>query len=211
MANKNKVIYWHRLGLKVYEVEANNAVLMRDIESTDITEIQEHLNFLKDNSVYLLLSDAISYLFKTEIDNTEVINEGFKSRLLEIVKADIPEDFSNFSWDYKIVNSENKKEVLVFAPIAEIQNKINQLSQNLGIKFMVIEPESISAQRDPNPIVGIVLKNDVAGKDEEVLNIVVDEKIQGNSNKFWWIVITLLSISLIALIYFLFVLNLNKN
>ncbi len=179
---KNKVIYWHRLGLKVYEVEDKKASLLRDIETTDLTEIQEHLNFLKNSEVCLLLSDAMAYLFKSVLDSTEVINDGFRERLLQIVKTDIPEDFSNFSWDYKIIENEGQKSVLIFAPIADIQNKINELSKNLGIKFEVIEPESIAAERDPNPIVGIVLKNDVKGKDEEVLNIVVDGKPEKHNN-----------------------------
>lgn len=186
---KNKVIYWHRLGLKVYEVGSHETNLLREIESTDLTEIQEHLSFLKDSEIYLLLSDAISYLFKKELPDGEIIDDGFRSRLLEIVKSDIPEDFSDFSWDYKIVENEGKREAMIFAPTAEIQAKINELSKVLAIKFVVIEPESISAERDPNPILGIVKKNDVKGKDDEVLNIVVDENPPRNINFFKLIII----------------------
>ncbi len=201
---KTKVIYWHRLGLKVYDVDKNKVDLLRNIETTDLQEIQEHLSFLKDSEVNLLLSDAISYLFKNEIASEEIIDDGFRNRLLEIVKADIPEDFSNFSWDYKVVEADGKKEVLVFAPIAEVQNKINELSKNLGIKFVVIEPESVSADRDPNPIVGIVKKNDIKGNDAEVLNIVVDENTGENKNIFKVVLIILGIIVFIIGNYFLY-------
>ena len=203
MAKRN-VIYWHRLGLKVYEVDNGNINLLRDIVSIDLIEIQEHLSFLKDSEVCLLLSDAISYLLKTEISSSEVIDEGFRGRLLDIIKADIPEDFSNFSWDYKLIENEGVKSVLVFAPIADIQNKINELSKSLGIKFVVIEPESISAERDPNPIVGIVKKKDMSGKDEEVLNIVVNEKPEKNNNLGKIILIILAVIVFLGLNYFLY-------
>ena len=208
---KKKVIYWHRSGLRVYEVVGTSAKLLREIESVDLTEIQENLSFLKNGEVCLLLSDEISYLIKNDLGEDSVVDEGFRDRLLKVVKADIPEDFSDFFWDYKIEDSEGKKEVLIFAPIAEVQNKINELSKNLGIKFVVIEPESIALKRDPNPVVGITQKNDVKGKDENVLNIVVDEKPVGNNNKLWWGIISVLSVVLIGLIYYLFVLNLNKN
>lgn len=207
MTNKN-VIYWYRLGIKVYKVEKNVSVLVKDI---DLQNVEEELSFLKNSEVCLSLSDDVSYLFKNEIDNKEVIDSGFRNRLLTIVKADIPEDFSNFLWDYKIIETDGKKSVLVFAPIAQVQNKINELSKKLGIKFEVIEPESISLERDPDYIVGITKKNDLIGKDEDVLNITVDEKLPINYNIFWWVLIVVLSAALVGLIYFLFVLNLYKN
>jgi hypothetical protein len=198
---KRKVIYWHRLGIKVFEVDEGNLNLLREIESIDLVEIQEHLDFLKGSEVYLLLSDAISYLFKSEIDSSEVVDSGFRERLLKIIKADIPEDFSNFSWDYKLVENEGKKSVLIFAPIAEVQTKINEISKNLEIKFVVIEPESISAERDPNPIIGITKKSDMLGKDEEVLNIVVDEQ-PNKSNKKGILILLFIVITLILIIFF---------
>jgi len=194
---KSKVVYWHRLGVKVYDVEGGTTSLLRDIETTDLTELTEHLSFLKDGEVCLLLSDVVAYLFKSQISSDEVIDEGFRGKLLEIVKADIPEDFSNFSWDYKLIDDGEQKSVLVFAPVAEVQTKINELAKSLGIKFVVIEPESISAGRDPNPIVGIVKKNDIGGKDEDVLNIVVEEKSE-RKNNFGKILLMILIMGLLS-------------
>lgn len=202
---KSKVIYWHRLGLKIYEVDRSEINLLRDIGTTDLTEIQEHLSFLRDNDVYLLLSDSISYLFKSLLSDDEIIDDGFRGRLLNIVKSDIPEDFENFSWDYKVIENEGKREVQIFAPIAEVQLKINDLSKKLGIKFVVIEPESISAQRNPNPIVGVVLKDDISGKDEEVLNIVVNQR-EKNNNSFFKILLIVLGLGLfLGINYFLYI------
>jgi hypothetical protein len=173
MKGVKKVIYWHRFGQKVYDVPANaSPILEKEITSGEITATEEGLSYLNGQSVLLLLSDAISYLYEKVIDPPLSVDEGFRGKLQELIKADIPEDFSEFTWDYKVDNDfDGKQKVIVFAPIKEFQTTINDISKKLMIKILAMETESVAATRDPNPILGILKKPDIKGDDDEVLNL----------------------------------------
>ena len=178
MASEVIVVYWHRFGLKVFRLNPT-PVLVKEIESADPLEIEEQLKFIGAKKVYLLLSDTICYLFSKDLNPPLPLDTQFKSNLLKQIKSDIPEDFSEFSWDYKIdKNTPELQKVTVFAPIKEFQTSIDYVSQKLLINFIVVEPESISSTRDPNPIIGIVKKNDLGGKDEDILNLSITPTVK---------------------------------
>lgn len=170
-----RVIYWQRSGLKVYKVNQDTApVIEKEIVSGEVVVIEEGLKFLAGESVYLLLADSISYLYEKVIDPPMIVDNNFKGKLLDLVKADIPEDFGEFDWDYKVEKEvEGKQKVKIFAPIKEFQTMISQIAKTVGIKIVAIETESVAVARDPNPVVGIVMKDDIGGKDEETLNLSV--------------------------------------
>jgi len=177
--NIKKIIYWHRFGVKIYDVSNNsNPVLEKEIESTETEKIKSELKYISNQKIFLLLSDSISYLYEKIIDPPLVVDNLFKENLLNIIKSDIPEDFYEFVWDYKIEDtSNNKQKVLIFAPVKEFYKVINQITIDLGIKIDAIETESMASQRDPNPILGMIKKTDINGKDKEILNLsIIPEK-----------------------------------
>jgi len=184
MNNTKKIIYWHRFGFKVYNIDKNlSPVLEKEVDSIEIEKIEAELEYLSGQNILLLLADSISYLYEKIIDPPLIIDNNFKDKLSEIIKQDIPEDFSQFYWDFKITDDpDGKQKVIIFAPIKEFQEIINQISNKLTIKVDIIEPESIATTRDPNPIIGIFKKTDIKGKDEEVLNLLLTPKKE-NSNK----------------------------
>lgn len=173
MKGVKKVIYWHRFGQKVYDIPPNaSPILEKEITSNQMEQTEEGLKYLNGQSVLLLLSDSISYLYEKNIDPPLKLDEGFRGKLQELIKADIPEDFSEFTWDYKVDNDfDGKQKVIVFAPIKEFQTVINEISKKLLIKILAMETESVAATRDPNPILGILKKPDIKGNDDEVLNL----------------------------------------
>jgi hypothetical protein len=173
-----KVIYWYRLGLKVYNIDQNTSpTLEKEINSTEIEEIKTELKYLSGNSVFLLLDDEIGYLYEKIIDPPLVVDNQFKSKLSNIIQSDIPEDFLNFVWDYKIESdSKGKQKVLIFAPVKEFQTLISEVANSLKIKIEVIEIKSIASTRDSNPILGIIKKTDIGNKDEESLNLSIIPK-----------------------------------
>lgn len=173
MKGVKKVIYWHRFGQKVYDVPQNTSpILEKEITSNQSEQIEEGLKYLNGQNVLLLLSDAISYLYEKVIDPPLELDGSFRMKLQELIKADIPEDFSEFTWDYKVDNDfDGKQKVIVFAPIKEFQTLINSISSKLLIKIVAMETESVAATRDPNPILGILKKPDIKGDDDDVLNL----------------------------------------
>lgn len=178
--------------------------LEKEIDSNDLGKIETELKYLSGQNILLLLADSISYLYEKTIDPPLIINNHFKDKLLEMIKSDIPEDFSQFYWDFKIKDdSTGKQKVIIFAPIKEFQEIISQVSNKLGIKIDIIEPESIAITRNPSPIIGIYKKTDIKGKDEEVLNLSLTP-LKENSKKitkkiliFVFIIVLIFSIFLI--------------
>jgi len=175
MNNTKKIIYWHRFGFKVYNIDKKlSPILEKEIDSNDLEKIETELKYLSGQNILLLLADSISYLYEKTIDPPLIVDNHFKDKLLEMIKQDIPEDFSQFYWDFKIKDDLNgKQKVVIFAPIKEFQEIISQVSNKLAIKFDVIEPESIATTRDPSPIIGIYKKTDIKGKDEKILNLLL--------------------------------------
>lgn len=204
MKGIKKVIYWHRFGQKVYSIPINaSPILEKEITSSEIEKIEEGLKDLSEQSVLLLLSDSISYLYEKIIDPPLPVDENFKRKLQDIIKSDIPEDFSEFTWDYKVENDfDGKQKVIIFAPIKEFQTMIDEVSTKLMIKIEAMETESVAATRDPNPILGIMKKPDIRGKDEEILNLSVVPEDE-NKNKPIKIIgiVGLLVIMILAVIF----------
>lgn len=193
-----KVIYLDKLGLKVYNIDSNSSALEKDIKSLDIDQIKSELDYISNQSVLLLLADSVSYFYEKIIDPPLKIDNNLKNNLLEIIKTEIPEDFSNFNWDYKVEkDAEQKQKVTIFAPTKDFQLLINEISNQLNIKFEAIENESSASSRDVNPIVGITKKSDIKGKDEEVLNIPIIPEVKKKSSfliKFIFFIVILLAL-----------------
>ena len=166
MNNTKKIIYWNQLGFKIFSIDKKlSPQLEKEVESNEIEKIENELKYLSNQKVSLLLSDSISYIYEKTIEPALTIDNNLKNKLLEIIKPDIPEDFSQFSWDFKIKDDPSgKQKVIIFAPIKKIQEIISQISNKLAIEFDIIEPESIATARDPNPIIGVYKKTDIKGK-----------------------------------------------
>jgi hypothetical protein len=204
-----KLIYWHRTGLKVYDINKNlEPSLEKEIESIDIELIKSELKYLKNQSVFLLLADEISYFYEKVIDPPLKLDENFKTNLLEIIKSDIPEDFSQFVWDYKIEDDpEGKQKVFIFAPVKDFYTIINQVSNELSIEIEAIETEFIASQRDLDPIIGIIKKTDISGKDSEILNLSITPKGDKTESVLKKVLIIIIILIGIMALLFLFVNN----
>ena len=105
--------------------------------------------------------------------NTEIIK--IRKEIFDKIQSVIPEDLGDSDWDYKIVaEKRNKKTVLVFAPVKEKFAFISKTLQKLKFEVEAIEPISVAKMRHSDPIIGLALKKDLKGKDEEILNFALN-------------------------------------
>ena len=165
------VFFLHRLGFKIYKVSPSFVPTeLIDVPTLDPAELKSKLESFSGQTFCLLISDTISYLFHTQIPTTNVpISRELVSAK---IKNDIPQNVESTKWDYKIINTLNgQADILVFALVSEFQDLINDLSTSLKITFEVTEPESIASSRHPDPIVGILKKDDFNAKDDQSLNL----------------------------------------
>ncbi|MBI2464691.1 hypothetical protein HYV64_00980 [Candidatus Shapirobacteria bacterium] len=149
------VVFFHRLGLKLFEVSENEEVAeFVDITSVNPPDIIENLSEFSGREVYLLASDAICHVFHHEIPS----QEGHLSRefIFEQVKDKFPSHLQSSSWDYKTISTDTHTiEIIVFALTDEFQSLISNVISKLGLRIISLEPESIAVTRHSNPVLGI--------------------------------------------------------
>jgi len=126
---------------------------------------------LKTKTVRLLLADDLAYVVRFNIPPDLSGNEERKTVAEKIVEL-IPEDLENEDWDYKeVAKKGQEKEIIAFAPIKERFMHISIALEKAGLEVEAIEPEIIAKSRHEDPMIGLALKKDLKGKDEEVLNL----------------------------------------
>lgn len=133
-----------------------------------LLKIKEDLN---PKSVRILLDDELSYVLTLNIPK-ELKLPDERAVVAEKIAERIPEILENDDWDFKEINqTKDEKEILVFAPVREFLETLNNAFYQAKLKIEVIEPVSVARKRNSNPIIGLALKQDIRGRDEEVLNI----------------------------------------
>lgn len=133
--------------------------------------------------VRILLADELSYLLELPIPpSVSSIQE--RSYIQEQLATHIPEVLHSHDWDFKEVFLKGKeKKVLVFAPVKLVYDALLKASQVSGIEIEAIEPIVLASKRHKNPVIGLALKKDLKGKDEQVLNVlpVPDDEVDASS------------------------------
>lgn len=120
--------------------------------------------------IRVLLADEFSYILELPIP-PEVVNK--RLHIEHQLKIHIPEVLHQNEWDFKEIRPTSKeKKVLIFAPVKYIYDALLKASEATGIHIEAIEPVQIAGRRHKNPVVGLAIKKDLKGRDEEVLNVV---------------------------------------
>lgn len=149
------VIFFHRLGLKLFEIPENEEVVeLVDITSINPPDIIENLSEFSGRVVYILASDAVCHVFHHEMPYQEApLSREF---IFEQVKDKFPSHLQSSSWDFKTISTDSHTiEIIVFALTEEFQSLISSVISKLELKVVSIEPESIAVTRHPSPVVGI--------------------------------------------------------
>ena len=122
--------------------------------------------------VRILLSDELSYVLELEVP-TDVKEEKLRQFVAEHAKAKIPEALQAEDWDFKIFSlpEDEVGQIIVFAPVKDKFKKISQALATAKIKVEAVEPELVAKTRNEDPMLGLALKSDIKGKDEQVLNL----------------------------------------
>ncbi len=152
-------------------------------ESTVSESINLLLGKIKTKSVRLLLGQEFAYVVNFSIPSHI---QGSEERLYVYRKLSelIPDVLNDNEWDYreseadhkKISIDDQEKKIIAFALVKNKYSNISNVLDNLPVLIDAVEPEEISLARNPNPIIGIALKNDIKGKDNNTLNIKVSKK-----------------------------------
>lgn len=129
--------------------------------------------------VRILIGEDQSYVLRMKVPQDL---SGIKERqyIAEKISEEIPEQLTDRQWDFKELRFDypkgskrkgNEKEVVVFAPLRGLFENLSAAVEKTGLIVEAIEPEVISKTRNSNPLIGLALKTDIKGKDEDVLNL----------------------------------------
>lgn len=128
-------------------------------------------NSLRAKRVRVVLAEDLSYVLSMKIPSG-LKDSQERQAVAQKITEQIPEDLNNKEWDYKVLGRKaGEKEVIAFAPVKDAFRKISSALEKAGLVVEAIEPEIVAVKRHSDPIVGIALKKDIRGKDEEVLNL----------------------------------------
>lgn len=175
--SKEIVIFFDRHNMKVSNVKVGKKVKIEEIgqsnwNAENLTVILKELaKAIGKTKARILLSDDLSYILNLEVPRDTPKAEE-RSYIQKKISEQIPEILENEDWDYKeITEKDGNRIVVVFAPVNAFFEKLSASLKEAGIEAEAVEPVTIARQRDNTPEIGIALKKDLKGKDEEVLNI----------------------------------------
>lgn len=188
MPRSRKVIY-----IKRNELEVMGVLLGKNPNSQSVNKfnwdaktlpatlkkIKEDLNIKKAR---IVLDDELSYVIEMKIPG-DVKNE--REYVKQQLETKIPEKLEKYNWDFKELNRTDKERTIIaFAPVLEVWSSLKQGLTKANLDLEAIEPASIAQKRHIDPFVGIVIKEDIRGKDESVLNLKIDgqKNIKGSPN-----------------------------
>ncbi len=130
-------------------------------------------DFYKTKSVRVLFTREVSYVLRVSIPRDQDL-ESKRQSILDILLERVPEALEDGDFDFQVIDNDPEKldqDVLVFAPVKELTTALQNAIASVGISIEASEPEEFAKTRDVNPIVGLAMKEDIKGKDEEVLNL----------------------------------------
>ncbi|KKQ51851.1 hypothetical protein A2865_04485 [Candidatus Woesebacteria bacterium RIFCSPHIGHO2_01_FULL_39_17] len=170
---------------KIIAAEIDLGTKEKTLESSEFGWTSETLDLafaeivkrFKTKKFRILVADELSYIVRLSVDSN--LSSGQERQFLsDQLKEKIPESLAPGEWDYKeIVSSEgvDGKEVIVFALVRDFYEVLRRAVTNTGLIVEAVEPEVVAKTRDANPIIGLAMKEDITGRDEEVLNIILKE------------------------------------
>jgi len=138
--------------------------------------LEDAIKTLKADKIRLLIADDLSYTLLIKVPR-DIEGKSERDLIYEKIKEEIPETLENSDWDFKESKRINTgesgeyKEVLVFAPVKGLLKQIKTFLDNLNISVVAVEPQILASSRHTNPLIGLALKEDLKGRDEEVLNL----------------------------------------
>jgi hypothetical protein len=173
-----KVIYIGESEIKgaVVELEKSPEIKSQfriELKEGNLKEaLTEAVRQLGAKKIYLLLGKDMTYVLHFSLPAETPAGESERSEILKYIKGEIPEEPEDDEWDYKIIKRDKKeRSAVAFVPVLSKFEQITKILGEINCEVTAMEPEEVAVTRHPDPIIGIALKEDERGKDEDSLNL----------------------------------------
>lgn len=136
-------------------------------------------NKLKSSTFRIVFADDLSYLLEFVIPS-KLSGDQEREFIFDKIKENVPDKLDDSEWDFKSAGkathkADGTKKVIVFAPVRKFLHLLEEAAKEADVVIEAIEPKALAVTRHSNPLIGIALKKDIKGKDEDVLNIVLTD------------------------------------
>ncbi len=182
LTNTKKIIAITKDKVIASEVKLDNKKLVSSFEfgwkpeTLDLVFSEIKKRF-KSSQFRILVSDSLSYVVRASVP-ANVTKDEEREYVGQSIQEKIPDELNDTDWDYKVVGREKEqksigsvRDVIVFALVKDFYDQLKNAILKVNLPVEAIEPETVAKTRDVNPIIGLALKEDIVGRDEEVLNL----------------------------------------
>lgn len=120
----------------------------------------------------ILVTDDLSYIVRLTVP-PEIKRENTREYIREKLEDKVPDTVDDEEWDYKEVKSESSegKDVICFVLVKRFARSLTGAITKNHLDIEAVESEVISKTRDANAYIGLAMKQDLTGKDEDTLNL----------------------------------------
>ncbi len=175
---KIHVLHISKALITLHEVRGNSTAEIKKVYESEWSE--KTLQTICDQliadfdlkKVRLLFSGDCAYVIKYTLAK-EVPRDAERAQLFAQMTSLIPETFTDDEWDFKELKTKDskKKTFLIFVPVMSCYKSISAALSKAHIQVEAIESTQLAQIRHKNSVMGIALKEDLQGKDDEVLNL----------------------------------------
>ena len=148
------------------------------------------------DSIRLVLEDQLAHTFNVTIPKKVTDLRQYLAEQIEKKFGVVP---GPQEWDYRkaVFPLGRGGKALVFAPKKEVLEIITQAANQAELTIEAMEPVEVARKRDPDPMIGIALKHDLAGLDDDVLNISI-RRDGGSKNMNWKLILMIIFVLLVG-------------
>ncbi len=120
----------------------------------------------------VLVSDDLAYVVRVNL-TPEMVHDKLRPFILSSIQDKVPDSIDEGEWDFRLLKGKTMRseDAISFVLVKSFAQVFFEAVKKLDLKIEAIESETLAKTRDANPYIGIALKQDIKGKDEDVLNI----------------------------------------
>ena len=143
-------------------------------ETLDLA-LSEIIKKFESKDFRLLISDDLAFVIRFEVPRDP---GDIREYVLKELQKKVPDDIEEGEWDFKKIRTQENgsTDIVAFVLVKRFAKTLAGALSKTGLKAEAIEPETISKTRDANAYIGLALKNDLEGRDEDVLNLQPETK-----------------------------------
>lgn len=188
-----------RVGRHTFLMERSESEWDENTLPEIFTEIK---NTFRTETIRILLDDALCHTITVDLPQKTV---DMRDYLRQQIETRIGESPGPQEWDYKKATFPlgKKDKAIVFVPHQNLLKAVTTAANRAELTITAMEPVKIAQKRNEDPMIGLAIKEDLNGLDEEILNISVQNSTPRSHQGLYILVLLIILVIIITVFGFL--------